>query len=85
MAYSMRTCQSDARLARQTQKAGSRDPTLCGQVAFMTGGVWGMGLAETRGLAAEGAGGTTDLRVGMAAAEVRAMTGVAADPFTWTR
>jgi hypothetical protein len=51
----------------------------------MTGGVWGMGLAETGRFAAEGAGGRTDLRVGMAAAEVRPMTGAAADPFTWTR
>jgi hypothetical protein len=44
-----------------------------------------MGLAETRRFAAEGAAGRTDLRISMAAAEVRAMTGAAADPFTWTR
>ena len=44
-----------------------------------------MELAETRSFAAEGAGGTIDLRVGVAAAEVRARTGAAADPFSWTR
>jgi hypothetical protein len=51
----------------------------------MTGGVWGIGLAETRGFAAEGAAGRTDLRIGTAAAEVPAMTSAAADPFTRTR
>jgi hypothetical protein len=51
----------------------------------MTRGVWGMELAETRSFAAEGAGGRIDLRVGVAAAEVRAMTDAAADPFSWTR
>jgi NAD(P)-dependent dehydrogenase (short-subunit alcohol dehydrogenase family) len=72
-------------LARETQKAGSRDPTLCGQVAFMTGGASGMGLAGTRRFAAEAAAGRTDLLVRAAADEVRGMIGAAADPFTWTR
>jgi hypothetical protein len=51
----------------------------------MTGGASDMGVAETRRFAAEAAAGGTDLLVCVAADEVWAMTGAAADPFTWTR
>jgi hypothetical protein len=51
----------------------------------MTGGATGMGVAGTRRFAPEGAAGRTDLLVRVSADDLRAMTGAAANPFTWTR